>query len=218
MKNRCKTQMKDQKQCRSFARTGSEFCFFHDPQTEEQRKAAAAAGGRASRSAVHSEATSFSLRTRFDIRKQNEFLANMLWADGIDHLSANSATQLGNILLRALKLKEEEDSICELEVLGSLDLQPESSPEPETDRNNEPETDRNNEPTAEDPAIRLSTIGEIIDLLENTANLVIGRTMDTHTANCIGCVANSQLRLISTELAERKARLEAFDENRRVRR
>lgn len=212
MKRACVYTRADGRQCEAHAIVGREFCYFHEPELAARRKAASSAGGKAYKPAVRSDGLSLSLRKRSEICKLNEFVANMLLNNEVDHGTANSATQMGNILLRALKLDGEELRIRNLESLGGLGAAPDSAGEPDVG-----EPDMDSEPAAgmDEPRIRLRNIDDVRNLLEDAINMVLNGQIDARIANAIGLSANAQLRLISIGLAERKERLEAADENRR---
>jgi hypothetical protein len=198
--------------------TDSDFCFFHEPRCEAQRKAASSAGGKAGKPAIHSDLPFFSLRTSSDICNLYEVLAGRLYKGRTDHRTANSVAQLCNILRRALELAVEEAGIEDLEAIGRGDTplhEPSERPTgsrggPVPDGNEQTSSDKNHEPAS--VRVPLRTTAEIIDLLENAINLVIKSEMDHRTANSIGFIASSRVQFIAMELEERMARLEAAEE------
>lgn len=183
-----------------------EFCWFHDPELAARRKDASAAGGKAKKPAVRGDAPSISLRSLSDMFDLNENIVNMLDTNQIDHQSANSITYLATIGRRALKLKAEELRIGNLERLGQLDGGADTATEPDVESERSAGVDGSR--------VRLRGIDDILKLIEDTIGGVLSDQVHPRRANAIGSAANAQLGLISIELAERKARLEASEENR----
>lgn len=196
-------------QCQAHPIVGRKLCWFHDPEFEARRKAASSEGGRAKK-AAWLNLPSISLRTRPAICDLNESVLNMLLTNEIDHHAANSVTHLGNIQLRALKLKGEEVRIRNLELLGQFGMAPDTAAAP----------DVGPEPAAgvDGSRVALRSIDDVFKVIEDTTNAVLKDQIHPRHANAIGSAADAQLGLISMELAERKTRFEAAEENKSGRR
>jgi len=92
--------------CNGTPRTGSNFCFFHDPNAEESREAAKKAGGIArSRKAAVLAADTFDLPLHSvdDVSKLLAGSINQVRRGEIDPRIANAVGYLSGILLKAME-------------------------------------------------------------------------------------------------------------------
>ncbi len=186
--------------CQAPAMANSEFCFFHHPEFQSQRKAASAAGGAAKRPQMpRSGVPAIPLRSAADFTNLHATLLRYLAAGEIDDGILNALVQLANYLRRALALEALEAKIQNVESLHYTGKPLEPAP-------------------AQPPAVvdlyepRLDTPGDVRAFLECViANLLAGG-VDRRLANSAGCIANSQLGVLSAELKKRENNLKAGEE------
>jgi hypothetical protein len=199
MSHKCSAQKPDGTDCGARPLVGSQFCFFHDPECSARRKAASAAGGRARKPPLPTDAPSIPVRTLADIRNLNELLLTMLLNVEIDWHIANSAGQLVNILLGALEVEALEGRVLNLESLR---------------KGGKPvETVSGAAVAVDSTLIVLRTAADIISLLERLINMLLKGQIDYRPANSASSLANSLLRVLSVELDKRIANLKASEES-----
>ena len=112
----CETTKGDGGRCRSMAMEGSPHCFFHNPETQEARKAAQRRGGQANGPAVlPTEAADFALGSGKDV---SVFLAETINQVRKGQLSPKIATTVGyltGLLMKSLETTEIKKRIARLE-------------------------------------------------------------------------------------------------------
>ena len=117
-KQSCQGVTSDGLQCQAAAIRGSDFCFFHDPSKEVERREAHAAGGRQNRMKTLDTATSdVKIKDCGDVAALLSETINQVRKGLIDPRIANSVGYLANITVRVLSQNELEDRITKLEQL-----------------------------------------------------------------------------------------------------
>jgi hypothetical protein len=113
----CEMTKSDGERCRSIAMESSHYCFFHNPDTQEARKAAQRRGGQANGPAVlPTEAADLTLGSGKDV---SVFLAETINQVRKGRLSPKIATTVGyltGLLMKALETTDIEKRIARLEL------------------------------------------------------------------------------------------------------
>ena len=123
----CKGTTADGTRCRANAMTGSEYCFFHDPSTAEEREAARQAGGRVGKTTVLSPDTPDApLSSMADVVRLLGETINQVRRGEIDPKVANAVGYLASALLRALEQGDIEKRLAQVEVIVQGQGVPES--------------------------------------------------------------------------------------------
>jgi hypothetical protein len=128
----CNARKPDGHACLAKARTGSDFCFFHDPDLSEARRQAQGRGGRKHTRlrVIPSQTPRFDFGNSIRITEVLEYAANGLVHGELDQKSAYVLGYLADCALRAHKIVTLEQRIAEVETLihaekeipiGSLD-------------------------------------------------------------------------------------------------
>jgi hypothetical protein len=122
----CKGTTADGTRCRANAMTGSEYCFFHDPATAEEREAARQAGGRVGKTTVLSPDTPDApLSSMADVVTLLGETINQLRRGEIDPRVANAVGYLSGTLLKALQQDDIEQRLADLEAVARHQESPE---------------------------------------------------------------------------------------------
>jgi len=104
--------------CKSKPQNGSQFCFFHDPEKAEERKAASAAGGKAGPIRTLPPDTPWvSVRNLDDIIQVAEATINRVLRGEISHKVAYSVAILAGLQLKAIELQIDAERVGALEAL-----------------------------------------------------------------------------------------------------
>jgi hypothetical protein len=115
-KRSCEGQKPDGVRCQAAALPDSDFCFFHDPSREIERRAAQAEGGRQNRmKTLNAGAPDINIRACKDVVALLSETINQVRKGLIDPRIANSVGYLANQLVRVLEQNELEDRIEKLE-------------------------------------------------------------------------------------------------------
>lgn len=115
----CKHTKSDGQACRALAIKNSDYCFFHDPACEEQRREAVILGGKARKTRKVLEPVVVqgkTLRTGRDVIKLLEETINQARTGELDPGIANTIGHLSNVLLRAIEVGELEQRLLTLEM------------------------------------------------------------------------------------------------------
>jgi hypothetical protein len=115
----CKARKPDGLACQAKARTGSDFCFFHDPELSDERRQAQCRGGRKHTRfrVIPSQLPRFDFGNSVRIIEVLEYAANRLVEGEIDHKSAYVLGYIADCALRAHKVVALEQRIAEVEKL-----------------------------------------------------------------------------------------------------
>jgi hypothetical protein len=115
----CKARKPDGHACQAKARTGCDFCFFHDPDLSDARRQAQCRGGRKHTRfrVIPSQTPRFDFSNSTRIIELLEYAANGLVQDDLDHKSAYVLGYLADCALRAHKVVTLEQRIVEVERL-----------------------------------------------------------------------------------------------------
>jgi hypothetical protein len=115
----CKAKKPNGNACHAQARTGSDFCFFHDPELSDARRQAQCRGGRKHTRlrVIPSLMPDFHFSDSARIIELLEFAANQLVQGELDPKSACVLGYLADCALRAHKVNALEQRINELEKL-----------------------------------------------------------------------------------------------------
>jgi hypothetical protein len=171
----------------------ADYCFFHHPDLEDERKAASAKGGKAGKPPLPPPGppVSVSLCTAGDRRKFRQDLLQR--SDrGEDRQVIGCVIQLLNYLLRCLKVKALEKRVLHAEALSKASTQ---APTESTAAGSD---------LAESA---LESAASIHIFLESTMSKVLNGQIDTSKANIAGTIANSQLAELAEELEIRQKNL-----------
>lgn len=113
MNRQCTGVKRDGSRCTATVEPPNEYCWWHDPANAEQRKRAAAKGGKSKPN-----------RELAEIKARLRELAEDVMAGRVNRASAAIAGQLYNTVIRAvgveLKVREQQDLIERLEELEAL--------------------------------------------------------------------------------------------------
>ena len=120
-KRPCKARTKGGTECQTPALTGSDFCFFHDPDKAEDRFEARAAGGRQNRmKTLSADAPDVQVESCQDVVRLVSETINQVRKGDIDPRVANAVGYLANVLIRAVDQGELEKRIEDLEAAVSM--------------------------------------------------------------------------------------------------
>jgi hypothetical protein len=101
MNQKCIATTKNGAPCETKPQNGSDFCFFHDPTKEQNRKAASAAGGRAGTlRTLPLDTPSITVRTPAEACELIEAIINRVLRGEISHQIANAVAILVGHQLR----------------------------------------------------------------------------------------------------------------------
>jgi hypothetical protein len=104
--------------CQAAALRNSDFCFFHDPSKDAERREARAAGGRQNRmKTLNTAASDVQIKDCGDVVELLSETINQVRKGLIDPRVANSVGYLANIAVRVVEQSELEDRIAKLEEL-----------------------------------------------------------------------------------------------------
>lgn len=124
----CRHIKADRSPCRAMARSGSDYCFFHDPDSAAERQAARINGGkeRSRKSRVLPPDTpDAQLTTAADVKGLLNKTINQVLRGEVDPRISNAVGYLAGILLKAKQQDEFEDRLERLEsVLASQKVNP----------------------------------------------------------------------------------------------
>jgi hypothetical protein len=130
----CRQFKADGSRCRANAQRSSEFCFFHDPATADERDAARVHGGQErSRKAVvlSGDTPDRQLTNAADVTALLAETINQVRRGEIDAYIANSVGQLSQILLKARQQDEFEQRLAKVEsIFASKWVHPKSAVKP----------------------------------------------------------------------------------------
>jgi len=118
--SRCTKTKADGTICRANARTGSAFCFFHDPAVAKQRMAARKAGGieRSKKAAVlPSSLPDVPLKSVQDVVALLAATINQVRKGQVDPRISNAVGYLAGILLKGMEQGDTEKRLVELETI-----------------------------------------------------------------------------------------------------
>ena len=117
-KRTCKAETKAGEPCRAAAMPDSVFCFFHDPEREEERREAQSAGGRNGRLKTLPEDTpDVKVENCADVVGLISASINQVRRGEIDPRVANAVGYLANVLIRAVEQSEVESRLAQLEAI-----------------------------------------------------------------------------------------------------
>lgn len=112
---KCTSKTQNDQPCRSFVRTGSEFCYFHDPALGKQRRAAQSKGGR-NRSpllAMPVLPSEFDLKDPDNVANLLNLVVNRLVSGQMEAKTGNAVAQVVNLALRVNELREEAEQAAQ---------------------------------------------------------------------------------------------------------
>ncbi len=145
--HQCKQIKADGTRCQANTRTGSEYCFFHDPATAEEQEAARQAGGRVGKTkALPAETPDVPLSSVAEVVGLLGETINQLRRGEIDPRVANAVGYLSGTLLKALQQGDIEQRLADLEAIARHQESPESPFDVEFD-------DERPDPNAEGKAV-----------------------------------------------------------------
>ncbi|HUU92209.1 MAG TPA: hypothetical protein VM238_13505 [Phycisphaerae bacterium] len=125
--HQCKGTKADGTPCRANTRTGSEYCFFHDPAKAEEQEAARQAGGRVGKTRVlPAETPDVPLSSVAEVVGLLGETINQLRRGEIDPRVANAVGYLSGTLLKALQQGDIEQRLADLEAIARHQESPES--------------------------------------------------------------------------------------------
>ena len=112
----CEMTKSDGEECRAAAMEGSRYCFFHNPDTQEARKAAQRRGGQVSGTVVLPEETAdLPLRSGKDVSAFLEETINQVRKGRLAPKVATTVGYLSGLLMKALEKTDIEKRIARLE-------------------------------------------------------------------------------------------------------
>jgi hypothetical protein len=115
-KRTCQAANKAGTTCRAAALPDSDFCFFHDPEHEMERREAQAAGGRQSRvKTLPEDAPAVKIESCRDVVAILSETVNQVRRGQVDPRVANAVGYLANVLLKAVEQGDVERRLAELE-------------------------------------------------------------------------------------------------------
>lgn len=117
-KRTCKAETKTGEPCRAAAMPGSDFCFFHDPESETERHEAQSTGGRSGRLKTLPEDTpDLKVENCADVVGLITATINQVRRGQIDPRVANAVGYLANVMIRAVEQSEVEQRLAALEAI-----------------------------------------------------------------------------------------------------
>jgi hypothetical protein len=116
---RCRYTPAGGRRCKANARTGAEFCFFHDPALSDERAAARKAGGiaRTRKVALPTNLPAKPLRTVTDVAELLGETINQVRRGDLDLRVSNAIGYLSGILLSAIEKGSLEERLATLEAV-----------------------------------------------------------------------------------------------------
>jgi len=121
---KCTSKTQNDQPCRSFVRTGSEFCYFHDPALGRQRRAAQSKGGR-NRSpllAMPALPSEFDLKDPDNVANLLNLVVNRLVSGQMEAKAGNAVAQVVNLALRVNELREQAEQAAQAKRLREPDF------------------------------------------------------------------------------------------------
>ncbi len=113
---RCKATKADGTACRASSLPGSKYCFFHDPDREEERQAGRRAGGQTGRAAALPSDTEFvDLKTPADIVGLLGDTINRVRVGAVDPRVGNCIGYLAGVAMKAMEQGDIEARLAALE-------------------------------------------------------------------------------------------------------
>jgi hypothetical protein len=115
-KRTCQAETKAGTTCRAAALPDSDFCFFHDPEHEAERREAQSAGGRQSRiKTLPEDSPAVKVENCRDVVALVSETINQVRRGQVDPRVANAVGYLLNIALKAVEQGDVERRLAELE-------------------------------------------------------------------------------------------------------
>ncbi len=128
MKKQCRYKKANCQKCQANAIAGSEFCFFHDPTTAQDRRAAQQKGGLRNKSlSLPADTPDFELRKVRDVVALLGMTISQVRRGQIDPRISNAIGYLSATLLKALEMGSLETRVSALEAATRSQLQSRSS-------------------------------------------------------------------------------------------
>lgn len=116
IKRPCQAKTADGSSCRTAALTGSDFCFFHDPDRATDRLEANAAGGRQNRmKTLDGTAPDVKIESCQDVVRLISETINQVRRGELDPRVANAIGYLANVLIKAAEQGDMEKRLEDLE-------------------------------------------------------------------------------------------------------
>jgi len=116
IKRTCQAETKAGTTCRAAALPESDFCFFHDPEHEADRREAHSAGGRQARvRTLPADAPTVKVENGKDVVALVSETINQVRRGQVDPRVANAVGYLANVLLKAVEQGDVERRLAELE-------------------------------------------------------------------------------------------------------
>lgn len=113
---KCRGKRADGDPCHAAVASGSDYCFFHDPDRAEERREAQALGGSRNRmKTLATDAPDVTVGTCEDVVRLLAKTINQVRRGEIDPRVANAVGYLANVLIRALEQGEIEARLAALE-------------------------------------------------------------------------------------------------------
>lgn len=115
-KKTCRAETKAGTLCRAAALPGSDFCFFHDPKHEDERKEAQSTGGQQGRiRTLAPDTPRVKVEDCRDVVSLISETINQVRRGEVDPRVANAVGYLANVLLKAVEQGDVESRLAELE-------------------------------------------------------------------------------------------------------
>ncbi len=112
----CEKVKSNGERCHAMAMAGSQYCFFHNPNTETARKAAQRQGGRANGGGVlPGDAADVPLRTAKDVSVLLECTINQVRKGQVSPKVAGSIAYLSGVWMKAFEATELEERLARVE-------------------------------------------------------------------------------------------------------
>jgi len=114
----CQGNKKTGEKCRAAATPGSQYCFFHDPEREQERKEAQSSGGRHGRmKTLPNDTPDTEIGNCTDVVRLISATINQVRRGELDPRVANAVGYLANVLIRAAEQSDIETRLAELEAI-----------------------------------------------------------------------------------------------------
>ena len=118
IKRQCRAMTADGSRCKAAALTGSDFCFFHDPDRAEERREAQILGGRQGKARTLAEdEADLPIESSQDVVRLLSDTINQVRKGQLDPRVANAVGYLSNVLLKAVEQGDLEDRLAALEAV-----------------------------------------------------------------------------------------------------
>jgi hypothetical protein len=124
IKRPCQAKTADGSSCQTAALTGSDFCFFHDPDRVDERRQANAAGGRNGKMKTLDGAPDVKVESCQDVVRLISETINQVRRGELDPRVANAIGYLANVLIKAAEQGDMEKRIEDLEDAVQKNRQP----------------------------------------------------------------------------------------------